>query len=191
MKKVNIKMLILTAMFAALTAVGAFIQVPLGFTSITLQVFFTCMAGVILGPKYGTLSQVVYVLLGLVGLPIFTQGGGFGYLVKPSMGFLFGLIPMALVVGLMTRRMNMNNVVMWYVRIFAAFLVGEVVLYAIGTPYMGVVLNSVLGKGMSAWAVFKAGCLIYLPGDLVKLVLAALICFPLNKALLKAGLLEP
>ena len=83
------------ALFAALTAVGAFIRIPLGYSSITLQTFFTAMAGCVLGPWYGALSQLVYVALGLVGLPIFTQGGGIGYLMQPTCGFLIGLIPMA------------------------------------------------------------------------------------------------
>ena len=87
------------ALFAALTAVGAFIRIPLGYSSITLQTFFTAMAGCVLGPWYGALSQLVYVALGLVGLPIFTQGGGIGYLVQPTCGFLIGLIPAAWVIG--------------------------------------------------------------------------------------------
>ena len=64
--------LILTALFAALTAVGAFLRIPFPIAPITLQVFFTAMAGVLLGPRYGALSQLVYVVLGLIGLPVFT-----------------------------------------------------------------------------------------------------------------------
>ena len=68
--------LVLTALFAALTAIGAFLRIPAGEISFTLQVFFTSMAGILLGPWWGAASQVVYVLLGLIGLPIFTEGGG-------------------------------------------------------------------------------------------------------------------
>ena len=71
--------LVYTALLAALTAVGAFIRIPIGISVITLQFLFTAMAGVLLGPGGGALSQGVYVALGLVGLPIFTAGGGFGY----------------------------------------------------------------------------------------------------------------
>ena len=76
--------LILAALFAALTAIGAFLKIPLGALSLTLQFFFTAMAGVLLGPRWGAASQAVYVALGLAGLPVFTMGGGLGYV--PSGG---------------------------------------------------------------------------------------------------------
>ena len=91
--------LVYTALFAVLTAVGAFLRIPLGVSSITLQFLFTAMAGVLLGAGGGALSQAVYVVLGLVGLPIFTAGGGFGYVLQPTVGFLVGLIPSAAVIG--------------------------------------------------------------------------------------------
>ena len=70
----NTKLLARTALLSALTAVGAFIKIPLGVSSVTLQFFFTAMAGCLLPPLWSAASQGVYVLLGLVGLPIFTMG---------------------------------------------------------------------------------------------------------------------
>ena len=87
------------AVFAALTAVGAFIRIPFALSSITLQFFFTAMAGLVLGARWGAASQAIYVLLGLAGLPIFSAGGGAGYIFYPSFGFLLGLIPAAYVTG--------------------------------------------------------------------------------------------
>ena len=101
--------LVLTALFAALTAIGAFLRIPAGEISFTLQVFFTSMAGILLGPWWGAASQVVYVLLGLIGLPIFTEGGGLMYLAKPSCGFLLGLPLMAMVIGLLTRDLKAST----------------------------------------------------------------------------------
>ena len=164
--------MILTAIFAALTAVGGFLKVPAGPISFTMQVFFTCMAGLLLGPYWGSLSQLIYVLLGLVGLPIFTQGGGLMYVVKPSFGFLIGLIPMAFIVGLLTRRVSMQlSRPKQFLRLLLAQTVGLVVLYVIGLPYMYIFL-----KG--AWTIQKtivSGCLIFLPFDLLKMVLASLL----------------
>ena len=95
----HIRKLVYTALFAALTAVGAFLRIPMVYSSVTLQYLFTAMAGLLLGRRWGALSQAVYVLLGLVGLPIFTMGGGFGYVFQPTCGFLLGLIPAAWGVG--------------------------------------------------------------------------------------------
>jgi len=74
------KNMILAALFAALTAAGALIRIPLGPAPITLQFFFTALAGILLGPYLGALSQLMYVLLGLAGLPVFTAGGGPSYI---------------------------------------------------------------------------------------------------------------
>ena len=155
--------LILTALFAALTAVGAFLKIPFPLSAITLQFFFTAMAGTLLGKKYGALSQAVYVLLGLVGVPIFALGGGFSYVFQPTFGFLLGLIPSAWVIGSLARR----PLTFW--RSVVAMLAGLAVLYAIGVPYMALIANAYLGKGLTFWQVLKNGMLIYLPGDMLKI----------------------
>ena len=162
--------LVYTALFAALTAAGAFLKIPLGVSSITLQFLFTAMAGVLLGAGGGALSQAVYVALGLLGLPIFTAGGGFGYVLQPTFGFLLGLIPAAAVIGAMTRRSSSP------VRIALACVVGLAVLYAIGVPYMALILNGYMGKGMSVSGLLWAGMLPFLPGDAIKIVITAVLC---------------
>lgn len=173
----NTRNLVLAALFAALTAVGAFLQVPLGFTSITLQFLFTALAGILLGAKWGAISQAVYVVLGLVGLPVFTQGGGLGYVFKPSFGFLLGLIPCAAVVGALAGNRGEPK------RVIPACLAGLAVLYLVGVPYMGVILNLYLGKGLTVGQIVKSGMLIYLPGDMVKIAVAAIVSPALCKAL--------
>ena len=155
--------LILAALFAALTAVGAFLKIPFPLAAITLQFFFTAMAGTLLGRKYGALSQAVYVLLGLVGVPIFALGGGFSYIFQPTFGFLLGLIPAAWVIGSIAKR----PLTFW--RSVIAMLAGLAVLYAIGVPYMALIANGYLGKGLTFRQVLKNGMLIYLPGDLLKI----------------------
>lgn len=109
----RIRKLVYTALFAALTAVGAFLRIPMVYSSVTLQYLFTAMAGLLLGRRWGALSQAVYVLLGLVGLPIFTMGGGFGYVFQPTFGFLLGLIPAAWVVGAVAGRVWTPNAWHW------------------------------------------------------------------------------
>jgi len=159
--------LTLAGLFAALTCVGAFLRIPLGAMSFTLQFFFTAMAGVTLGPKWGAVSQTVYVALGLVGLPVFTQGGGLGYLLQPSFGFLLGLIPAAAVIGALAGPAPGPR------RTAAACLAGLGVLYLIGLPYMALILRLYLGKTLGFWSLLRDGMLVYLPGDFVKIGIVA------------------
>lgn len=173
------RMMILAALFAALTAVGAFIRFPLGTMSVTLQFMFTAMAGVLLGAKWGAVSQTVYVVLGLVGLPVFTMGGGIGYVMQPSFGFLLGLIPTAWVIGRLTEKGNGH----W--RIALACLAGLAVLYLIGLPYMYLIMKLYLHKSITVWTAVKAGMLVYLPGDAIKIALTVLLYKPLRRAIRK------
>lgn len=169
--------LVFTALFAVLTAVGAFLKVPIGPVPITLQFLFTAMAGILLGRRWGALSQLVYVLLGLVGLPIFTAGGGFGYVFQPSFGFLLGLIPCAWIIGFLCRK---RSGAPW---IALSCLAGLAVLYLIGIPYMALILNVYLGKGLDTAAILKIGMLPFLPGDALKIAVASLVCPTLQKRL--------
>ena len=170
-------MLVLTALFAALTAVGAFFKIPFALAAISLQFLFTAMAGILLGAGYGALSQLVYVLIGLVGVPIFALGGGFSYVLQPTFGFLLGLIPSAFVIGRLAKR----PLTFW--RAALAMLAGLAVLYAIGVPYMALIANAYLGKGLTFWQVIKNGMLIYLPGDLLKIAFGSFLCVAITRRL--------
>lgn len=177
----KVKNLVLTALFAALTAIGAFLKIPFPLAAITLQSFFTAMAGILLGKKYGALSQGVYVLIGLVGVPIFALGGGFSYVFQPTFGFLLGLIPAAWVTGALCRR----PLTFW--RTALAILAGYAVLYAIGVPYMALIANGYLGKGLTFWQIMRSGMLLYLPGDTLKIVVGSALCVAVERRLPKAG----
>lgn len=164
------KYLILSAMFAALTAIGAFLKIPAGYTSFTLQVFVTLMAGTLLGPYYGALSQLVYVLLGLVGLPIFTEGGGLVYLTKPGFGFLLGLIPAAFVTGWIVRRWGYA---FW--KLLLAGLAGLAVIYVVGLPYLYCIVNFYVGSSLSVGKTLMSYCVIFLPFDALKILATAIL----------------
>lgn len=169
--KLSVKEMVLISLFTALTAIGAFLSIPVGNVPITLQSMFALLSGILLGPKLGSLSQLVYVLLGLSGVRIFAQfSGGLDSIVKPSFGFLIGFIFAAFVVGKMVYEMPID-----FKRIFLATLAGTFIIYLFGIPYMYMILNNVMGKGLSFSAVIKTGCLIFLPGDMFKAILSALI----------------
>lgn len=82
--------LVYCTLFTALIAVGAFIKIPIPVVPFTLQYLFTMLAGILLGSRLGSLSVLAYMILGLIGLPIFSEGGGIGYVFKPSFGYIIG-----------------------------------------------------------------------------------------------------
>ncbi len=102
-QKVNVRNLSLMALFAALTAVGAFITIPVPPVPFSLQIFFAILAGALLGSRQGAMSIVIYLLLGLCGLPVFTKGAGLSYLLQPTFGYLLGFVPAAWLCGKSSR----------------------------------------------------------------------------------------
>lgn len=178
MKQLKTKDMVLISIFAALTAVGAFIRIPLPFSPIpfTLQIFFCIFAGLILGSKKSMMSQGLYLLLGLIGLPIFAKGGGLQYIFEPSFGYVLGLIPCAGVIGLLregyAKKLEISKMII-------ISLIGLMILYVIGATYMYFILNFYLGKTFSVMAVLQAGVLPFIVLDIVKAVLAAVIAIRL------------
>ena len=166
-KFLSTKELVLIPMFTALIAVGAFIKIPLPTCPLTLQWFFVMCAGILLGSKKGALSALMYVLLGLFGLPVFTGGGGFWYVTKPTFGYFIGFVLCAFLIGLMTER-KMN--------LYAACAIGTVILYVIGSAYGYVILNFFTeGDGITLGALVFTFMVLPLPGDLIKVILAAFV----------------
>lgn len=165
------KQLLFIALFAALSAVGAFIRIPLPYIPITLQVFFCLLAGIVLGAKAGMLSQIVYIAIGLAGIPVFTQGGGPAYVLQPTFGYLIGMIVCALAVGALSQRMRKISVL----KLFSISILGIAAMYAIGVPYLYLIKNLYLNSGTSFWKVLYFGFITTVPGDIIKCYLAALI----------------
>lgn len=166
----NIRQMMRCALFAALTAVGAFFKIPFPLAAISLQFLFTAMAGLLLGAKYGAISQAVYVLVGLCGAPVFSLGGGFGYIFEPTFGFVLGLIPGAYVAGKAAKRPLTARAAIW------AASLALLAVYAVGLGYLALIANGYLGKGLSLRQIMMSGMLIYLPGDCVKIAAAGILC---------------
>lgn len=170
--KLSTKEMILASLFTALTAIGAFLSIPIGHVPITLQSLFVILSGLLLGPKLGALSQLVYVLLGLTGPRIFAGfSGGPETILKPSFGFLIGFIFAAYAVGKITHNRNIIS----FNRIFLATLIGTFVIYLFGVPYMYIIMNNVMGESITFPLALKTGCIIFLPGDMLKAILSSFI----------------
>ncbi len=179
MEKSRIMKLTLCALFVALTAIGAFIKIPTPLAPFSLQVLFVIMAGIVLGPRLGFLSQMAYITIGLIGIPIFTLGGGPSYIFQPTFGFLLGFAAAAFVVGEITERSRPLTLK----KLMLAGSAGLVAIYAIGLPYLYVMLNVYMGKDMSLASILWGACALFLPGDLLKIFLASVLSLKILKAL--------
>jgi len=140
--KLKTRDMILTALFAALTAIGAFIKIPTPLVPFTLQFLFCAYSGIFLGSRLGLFSQLLYLGIGLAGIPIFTKGGGITYIFQPTFGYLLGFVLCAFIIGKLTE--NMTNVT--FIKIFIPSLIGLAVLYLVGVPYLFIIVKYYLNN---------------------------------------------
>lgn len=163
------------AIFTALIAIGAFIQIPLPYLDyFTLQFLFVLLAGIVLGSKLGGLSVLTYVIIGLIGIPIFAGGGGIGYIFKTSFGYLLGFIISAYLTGLIIEKSNRNY--------YLAVMAGLMATYVIGLSYKYFILNYYLQTPISFKLVLLSCFPIDLPCDIILCILAIFIAKKLEKA---------
>jgi biotin transport system substrate-specific component len=150
------------ALFTALMSVGAFVAIPVGSVPFTLQVYVVLLAGMVLGPRLGTLSVAAYLVLGLVA-PVYAGGAsGFGALFGPTGGYLWGFLGAVLVTGLIARRGERT-----VPRLLVAGLAGLVPIYAVGAWWLALQL------GLSAQTAVLTGVAPFVWIDVVKAVAAA------------------
>jgi len=155
--------LTLCALFAALTAAGALIRIPVGYTVFTLHFFFTALAGILLGAKWGALSQLLYVALGLAGLPLFGSGGGISYFLQPTCGFVLGLPLAAWVIGKLNGNGNTKR------RAIVACSAGLFTLYIVGFSYLVLIFRLYLNNTAPIHELALVYLLPYLPLDCAKI----------------------
>lgn len=155
-------MTVFAALFAALTAVGAYLAIPIGPVPIVLQNLFVLLAGLLLGARWGLTSVSVYLLAGACGLPVFAGGtGGIGRFVGPTGGYLIGYLPAVFLTGWIAAKAGRRAV-----GDVAAMLCGMLALYACG------ITGLKLLTGLTWPRAVAAGMLPFLPGDALKIAVA-------------------
>ncbi len=176
MNKLSLRKITLSSLFAALTAVGAFITIPFSPVPLSLQTFFTLLAGMTLGSSIATTSQVIYVLLGAIGLPVFAGlRGGMGVLLGPTGGFLWGFIISAYLMGKLVESRKSEKNMTFY---FLVGLEGTLFIYLIGILQLSLVTAIGIKKAL------MVGLLPFVLGDIMKLIAASFLASKL-KTLLK------
>ncbi|MBS1413385.1 MAG: biotin transporter BioY [Christensenellaceae bacterium] len=171
LKVSTLRNMILCALFAALIAVGAFIKIPVPVVPFTLQYLFTMLSGLMLGSKWGLAAVGIYIALGLAGLPVFAQGGGIGYVLQPSFGYIIGFALGAFVTGLIAQKKRRPSLA----RLLAASFAGLFLVYFIGMLYYYLISKFYLNTPIGLWPLFLYCFILAVPGDIILSVLGAVL----------------
>lgn len=165
------KSLILCALFVALIIVGTFIRIPVPLVPFTLQFLFTMLAGLLLGGRLGAVSVGIYIILGLVGAPVFAEGGGLFYIFKPSFGYIIGFAVAAYVTGVIANKTPKPG----YKRLLAANFIGLAIVYLFGMVYYYLISDLYLGTPIGLWPLFLYCFILAVPGDIVLCIVGAIL----------------
>ena len=182
----KLKSMVFVALMAAFLCIVSPISIPLPLVPITLQTFAVFAAGALLGWKKGTLAVLIYLLLGLIGLPVFSGWtGGFSSFATPSSGYIIGFLFTALVTGFLIDRFP-NRLWMYP----AAMAAGLVVCYLFGTLWFLVYMNVWMATPYTLWQALLVCVIPFLVGDALKIGAATALCYPLRKQLTRNGVLQ-
>lgn len=177
-KKINTRQLTLIGLIAAVTCILGPLSLPIGIVPISLTNLAIYFAVYALGGKRGTLSYIVYLFIGLVGLPVFSGfSGGFPKLFGPTGGYLIGFIFMAFISGIFIDKFS-NKIYMC----FLGMVLGTIVTYIFGSAWLAYEAHIGFNKALAV------GVLPFIPGDIAKMVLASLIGPQIRKRLINSGL---
>jgi biotin transport system substrate-specific component len=158
----DLQKLVLASLMAALIAVGGYLAIPIGPVPIVLQNLFVLVAALLLGSRWASAAVAVYLLAGASGLPVFAGGGGgLGHLFGPRGGYLFGFLAAAWLVGKLSEISRQQPLVE-----IVAMVIGGLVIYAIGVPWLMTLLGLSLGKALAV------GMYPFILGDVVKIAAA-------------------
>ncbi len=166
----------LAGLFCTLICVGAFIKIPIPNLPITMQVFFVLLAGLVLEPKTAFFASFTYMFLGLIGLPIFTGGGGIGYVLIPSFGFIIGFVIASFVMSLILHKTK--NQPFWLITLVAVF--GIIIIYLVGIPYFALITNVINAGDKSAIWFIQALLVPFIPKEIISTIAAILVAYKIR-----------
>jgi len=160
----KIRGMVYAALFSSLMAASSLFVIPLGPVPFTLQVMFVLLSGAILGPGWGVASMIIYLMMGLIGLPVFSGGrSGIGHLLGPTGGYLAGFLFASLLVGLLIPERRR------FTPIFLSMMAGLVVIYGLGILWLSISARLQILKALAV------GLIPFIPADILKAVIASMI----------------
>ena len=183
MKRRNlIVTLTLSALFCTLIIIGSFIRIPMpNMMPVTLQTFFVLLTGLVLPLKASTLATLTYMALGLIGLPIFSGGGGIGYVLMPNFGFIIGFVVATIIISVITEKLKYSKI--WQYIVCSLF--GIAVIYIIGILYFVFITNVYNNNDYSAIWFIQTIFLPFLPKEITCIVLASISAYKIRPYITK------
>lgn len=167
----------LAAIFCTLIIVGSFFKIPMpNLMPITLQTFFVLLTGLVLPLKASILATVTYMALGLIGLPIFSGGGGLGYVLMPNFGFIIGFVLASVIMSVVAEKLKKRT--FW--QCFNISLLGVVIIYIIGILYFAFITNVYSKSDYSAIWFIQTVFLPYLPKEIICSLLASITAYKIR-----------
>lgn len=166
--------LVRIAIFLALIIVGAFVKFPIGIVPVSMQFAFCMFASLMLGGTDALICVAIYVAMGLVGIPVFSAGGGIFYVLQPTFGYILGFLIAAPIGGYVARGFK-NNAPISVWRMLAGAFCALAIVYAVGVFYMYLMLNFYVGTAMSMSKAWLAGCAVFLPTDVSWCIVGSLV----------------
>ena len=167
----RLKMFLLASLIATLTAVGVVIRVPMIPVPFTLQTFFVLLSGNLLGPYWGAVSMIVYILLGLVGLPVFAGGSGLGIVLSPTFGYLISFPVAAYFVGRKRELVNVEPRKKSFYQLFFYQVLGLMIIYFCGVLYLFFIKNFYGGESFPFTQAVLVGFIVFIPSLIIKSIL--------------------
>lgn len=158
-----LKDFLLVLSFAILTGIFSKIKIEIGLIPITMQTLVVLLSGALLGRKKGAASQISYLLLGLIGIPWFSRGGGMSYLLSPTFGYVIGFVLSAFTAGALIEKGWGKNIGL----IVLAMLISNALIYVPGLLW--------LARFIGLSKILQTGLFPFVLGDLLKILLASLI----------------
>ncbi len=162
------------AMSVALIAVGAFVKIPIGIVPVSMQMAFCILSALLLGPWDALVAVTIYLAMGLMGIPIFTAGGGFAYVFQPTFGYLAGYLLALPVCGVIARGVRSDAPVKLRRLLLGAFAAMAIV-YTFGVTYMYLMLNFYVGSHIALGKAWLTGSAVFLPTDIMWCVVGSLV----------------
>lgn len=163
------------ALFVVLMIVSAYICIPIPYVPITFQTVVAVLAGLLLGAKWGTASVAVYIFMGLLGLPVFSGGGGFAYVLQLTFGYILGFAAASFAAGAARGRGPLT-----LRRAVVAALAGFLANYLVGIPYFACIWHFYM-KMDGLWQAILVNNILYMPKDLILCALAAVLAERMGK----------